>query len=317
MPPAAPPLARSGPRDPALDRVLPGTPRSGTGRTDARGTRRACPAEVIDVVVWVGQWGHSSRAVRRLRQRDDDRGLGRASTRTTSSPLRATWPHSTTPISSCVNGAHYDGWAGPRSRPWTRDRSSSAPPRNRGRSSTGGAGGSAPLVRPRVATGTSTASPRPWRTSPDAEDLLRPTGDGLGCADLEPLPATLDRRSSGLRPGAHLRGHRDRVRPHGRGASASPTQPRGLPARGRQRERARAPATSPPSRRALTDGTVDVLVYNTQTSGGIPEQLRAAAEDAGVPVVEVTESPADADVSFVEWQSAQLSALSDALSRTP
>ena len=30
---------------------------------------------------------------------------------------------------------------------------------------------------------------------------------------------------------------------------------------------------------ALADGTVDVLVFNSQTSGGIPEQLRAAAED--------------------------------------
>jgi zinc/manganese transport system substrate-binding protein len=56
-----------------------------------------------------------------------------------------------------------------------------------------------------------------------------------------------------------------------------------------------------------------VLIYNTQTSGSVPEQLRAAAEDADVPVVEVTESPADADSSFVAWQLDQLSELSDAL----
>jgi zinc/manganese transport system substrate-binding protein len=31
----------------------------------------------------------------------------------------------------------------------------------------------------------------------------------------------------------------------------------------------------------------------------------------------VTESPSDVNGSFVEWQLAQLSALSDALSRTP
>jgi zinc/manganese transport system substrate-binding protein len=68
---------------------------------------------------------------------------------------------------------------------------------------------------------------------------------------------------------------------------------------------------------ALADGSVDVLIYNTQTSGSVPEQLRSAAEDAGVPVVEVTESPSDADGSFVAWQLAQLSALSDALSGTP
>jgi zinc/manganese transport system substrate-binding protein len=68
---------------------------------------------------------------------------------------------------------------------------------------------------------------------------------------------------------------------------------------------------------ALADGSVDVLIYNTQTSGSVPEQLRSAAEDAGVPVVEVTESPSDVGGSFVAWQLAQLSALSDALSGTP
>jgi zinc/manganese transport system substrate-binding protein len=64
---------------------------------------------------------------------------------------------------------------------------------------------------------------------------------------------------------------------------------------------------------ALGDGSVDVLVVNTQTEGSIPASLRAAAEDARVPVVEVTESqPADAG-SFVAWQLEQLRQLSDAL----
>jgi len=64
---------------------------------------------------------------------------------------------------------------------------------------------------------------------------------------------------------------------------------------------------------ALGDGSIDVLIYNTQTSGSVPEQLRAAAEEAGVPVVDVSESPDDADGSFVAWQLAQLTELSDAL----
>ena len=68
--------------------------------------------------------------------------------------------------------------------------------------------------------------------------------------------------------------------------------------------------------RALADGSIDVLVYNTQTSGSIPEQLRASAEDAGVPVVEVTESMPEATGSFFAWQQAQLEALSDALAGT-
>lgn len=64
---------------------------------------------------------------------------------------------------------------------------------------------------------------------------------------------------------------------------------------------------------ALSDGSIDVLVYNTQTEGSVPEQLRAAAEAADVPVVEVTESVPDGDDSFVEWQLAQLQQLADAL----
>jgi zinc/manganese transport system substrate-binding protein len=68
---------------------------------------------------------------------------------------------------------------------------------------------------------------------------------------------------------------------------------------------------------ALTDGTADVLIYNTQTSGSVPERLRDAAEQAGVPVVEVTESPVDATGSFDAWQYAQVTALSDALSSIP
>ncbi|MGY1814556.1 metal ABC transporter solute-binding protein, Zn/Mn family [Blastococcus sp. SYSU D00820] len=64
---------------------------------------------------------------------------------------------------------------------------------------------------------------------------------------------------------------------------------------------------------ALRAGEIDVLVYNTQTEGGVPEQLRATAEEAGVPVVEVTESVPDDDASFVDWQLAQLRSLSEAL----
>jgi zinc/manganese transport system substrate-binding protein len=69
--------------------------------------------------------------------------------------------------------------------------------------------------------------------------------------------------------------------------------------------------------RVLADGAADVLIYNTQTSGTLPEHLRAAAEAAGVPVVEVTESPEDATGSFVAWQYGQVRRLTDALSRKP
>ncbi|OBG81904.1 ABC transporter substrate-binding protein [Mycobacterium sp. E802] len=65
--------------------------------------------------------------------------------------------------------------------------------------------------------------------------------------------------------------------------------------------------------RLLADHGVDVLIYNTQTEGSLPQQIRAAAESAGVPVVDVTETvPPGAD-SFETWQVGQLGALAEAL----
>lgn len=65
--------------------------------------------------------------------------------------------------------------------------------------------------------------------------------------------------------------------------------------------------------RLLGDKGVDVLVYNTQTEGSVPEQLRSAAESAGIPVVEVTETVAPGADSFEAWQVQQLDALAKAL----
>jgi zinc/manganese transport system substrate-binding protein len=58
---------------------------------------------------------------------------------------------------------------------------------------------------------------------------------------------------------------------------------------------------------------VDVLIYNTQTEGSVPQQIRSAAESAGVPVVEVTETVAPGAKSFEAWQVDQLTALAKAL----
>ena len=58
---------------------------------------------------------------------------------------------------------------------------------------------------------------------------------------------------------------------------------------------------------------VDVLIYNTQTEGSVPEQLRSAAEGAGIPVVNVTETVAPDAKSFEAWQVGQLTALAKAL----
>jgi zinc/manganese transport system substrate-binding protein len=64
---------------------------------------------------------------------------------------------------------------------------------------------------------------------------------------------------------------------------------------------------------ALRGGTMRVLVYNVQTEGSVPEQLRGVAEGADVPVVEVTESVPAGEPTFVAWQRAQLEALAGAL----
>jgi zinc/manganese transport system substrate-binding protein len=65
--------------------------------------------------------------------------------------------------------------------------------------------------------------------------------------------------------------------------------------------------------RLLRDKGVDVLIYNSQTQGSVPEQIRSAAEQAGVPVVEVTETVAPGTDSFEAWQVDQLTALAKAL----
>ncbi|MDG4665326.1 zinc ABC transporter substrate-binding protein [Mycobacterium sp. 236(2023)] len=66
----------------------------------------------------------------------------------------------------------------------------------------------------------------------------------------------------------------------------------------------------------LSDRGVDVLIYNTQTEGSVPEQIRGAAEQAGVPVVEVTETLPPEVKSFQDWQVAQLDALAKAFDVT-
>lgn len=66
-------------------------------------------------------------------------------------------------------------------------------------------------------------------------------------------------------------------------------------------------------RSALAGRRIDVLIYNTQTEGSIPEQIRTAAEQAGVPVVNVTETVAPGQTSFEDWQYTQLVALGKAL----
>ena len=304
-----------------------GSESGSTGATVRSGDPDACPGQVVDVAVSVGQW---SDLVERLG--------GACATVTTVVASSAVDPHSFEPDAAdiaafsdadlvVVNGAGYDGWAEAAvqnldSAPALVDVAEVAGPE----------GGEHPTEEHREAEGHGGADPHLWyepevvplvaeavteqlrALSPDAAAYL----DEQATAWAEELQPYLEAVES-LRAAAHGRtyaatetvfdrmaasvGLRD-VTPEGyRRAAGNESEP--------------APGDLTEFEAALADGSVDVLVYNVQTRGSIPDQLRAAAEDAGVPVVEVTESPSDADVSFVAWQLAQLSALSDALGATP
>ena len=60
------------------------------------------------------------------------------------------------------------------------------------------------------------------------------------------------------------------------------------------------------------DKSVDVLVYNEQTGGPQTDAVLEAAEKNGIPAVPVTETLPDG-VDYVEWMTANLKAVSDAL----
>jgi zinc/manganese transport system substrate-binding protein len=297
-----------------------GNAASGDGRTTSAGDTASCPGEVVDVVASVAQWGQIAREL-----------VGDCGTVTTIIASAAVDPHdfeaSTGDIAAftdadlvVVNGADYDSWA--EAAVETLDPAPVVVSAAEVAGIEPGAhAGEDSAVDPHlwydpdVVTETSTAiTAALTELSPDAADHFTDRATAWA-ADLEPyrtLVAELRTTASG-RTYAATETVFDRMAAAVGLTDATPEGYR----RAASNESEPAPRDLTAFETALADGTVDVLVFNSQTSGGIPEQLRAAAEDAGVPVVAVTESPADADGSFVEWQSAQLSALSDALSQTP
>ena len=285
---------------------------SDDGSAVATGDPGACPGEVVDVVVSVGQWGDLVRSVG-----------GDCANVTTIVASGAVDPHDFEPGTAdlaavsdadlvVVNGADYDHWA--------EEAVGSQDP------------APAVLSVAKVVDAPEGGDPHLWyapaavqavgpaladelaRLSPDAADFfqeragawqdgLRPYLDGVHA-----LGSTLSGRTYAAtepvfdRMAAAL-GLVDSTPQGYRRASSNESDP--------------APGDLVELETALAGGRIDVLIYNTQTSGSVPEQLRAAAEAADVPVVEVSESPEDPDGSFVAWQLAQLTDLSDALAATP
>jgi zinc/manganese transport system substrate-binding protein len=58
-----------------------------------------------------------------------------------------------------------------------------------------------------------------------------------------------------------------------------------------------------------------VLIYNTQTSTPITENLKQLAAKNSIPVIGISETVEPAGASFQDWQTKQLNALQAALSR--
>jgi zinc/manganese transport system substrate-binding protein len=291
---------------------------SGDGNTDdgaavSTGDPAACPGKVVDVVVSVAQWGD---IVRRLG--------GDCATVTTVVASGAVDPHDFEPRTADLaafsgadlvvdNGAGYDTWAADAVATFDPEPA---------------------VVSAAEAAGVPDkgADPHLWydpeavqRTAAAVTDelsVLSPDAAGYfterATAWQEELRPYLDAVAS-LRSVAAGRSYAATETVFDRMAAAVglvDATPEGY-RRAASNESDPAPGDLAAFEAGLRNGFANVLIYNTQTSGNVPEQLRAAAEGARVPVVEVTESPPDIDGSFVAWQVAQLSQLSDALSATP
>jgi len=267
--------------------------------TDA-GDPANCPGEVLDVVVSVAQWGSIV-----------DQLGGDCANVTTVLGSGAGDPHdheaSTGDIAAfedadlvVYNGAGYDEWAA--------DAADGVSPRPVVLEVAEVAGAQTgddphlwyePELVPRVADAVTQAL---GELSPDAAPYLQQQRQ-LFTTDLQPYVEALARLRD-LAPGRSYGATEPVFDRTARAVGLTDATPAGYrDAVGNDGEP--APGDLAAFQSALSEGRVDVLVYNTQTAGSLPEQLRAAAEDAGVPVVDVTESAPDDDGSFVEWQGDQ------------
>ncbi|MDT2004268.1 ABC transporter permease [Rhodococcus opacus] len=73
-----------------------------------------------------------------------------------------------------------------------------------------------------------------------------------------------------------------------------------------------APAAIATTRQLLTDKQVRALVYNVQTQDRVTQDVRATAESAGIPVVEVTETLPEG-LDYIQWQTNTAESLAAAL----
>ena len=275
------------------------------GATVAAGNPTACPGAVVNVVVSVSQWGDIAARLG-----------GACTTVTTVLASPAVDPHDFEPGTAAiaafsdaqlvvVNGAGYDQWA--------LDALGNLDP--------------APAVVSAATVAhvaTAGANPHLWYDPDTVQRMARALTDRLislspratsyflqrqaaWTHDLRPYLADVAQLKA-LAPG-HTYAATETVFDYlARGVGLTDVTPEGY-RRASSNDSEPAPGDLTAIRKELADGRVDVLVYNTQTSGTVPDELRAAARAAGVPVLAVTESPPTTGGSFLAWQTAQLQQL--------
>ncbi|KAA0085274.1 ABC transporter substrate-binding protein [Mycolicibacterium sp. P9-64] len=284
---------------------------SGASSTTAAASGGACPTTPVNVVVSVDQWGDIASALG-----------GECAKVTTVLASSSVDPHDFEPSPAdaatfanaqliVVNGVDYDPWA-------SKFAATSAP--------------NAPVVDAGVVTKTAAGSnPHLWYSPPAVNavadaitaelDKLAPDAKSYFADQRTAFTtsqAPYDKAISAIKAGASGKtyaatetvfdymaaavGLVDKTPPGYQNASANETDP--------------SPGDLDAFRRALADHQVNVLIYNTQTEGSVPQQIRSAAEAAGVPVVDVTETVPPGTTSFETWQVAQLNALAKALGVT-
>lgn len=278
----------------------------------APGSADGCPTAPVDVVVSVDQWG------------DIVSELGGACTNVkTVLASSSVDPHDYEPSPAdaasfagaklvVVNGADYDHWASDLA-------STSAP--------------NAPVISAAEVTGTADgANPHLWYSPAAVTAVADAVTAELAKIDPTAAGYFTERRaafSTTMQPNSALI---EKIKAGAAGKSYAATEsvfdyqaealglvnktPQGYQ-RAAANESEPTPADIEAFQKALADKQIDVLIYNTQTEGSIPEQIRSAAEKSGVPVVEVTETVAPGETTFVGWQDKQLEALAKALGVTP
>jgi len=293
---------------PAPAGTPPGTDTTTVAASPAAGP---CPTAPVDVVVSVDQWG------------DVVTELGGACTQvTTVLASSSVDPHDYEPAPAdaasfggaqliVVNGADYDHWA--------TDLAATAAP-------------AAPVVNAATVTGTADgANPHLWYSPSAVTAVADAVTAELSRIDPAAAGYFAERRSAfttTLQPYTDLIG---RIKTVAAGKTYAATesifdyqaQALGLVNKtpeGYQRAAAAEAEPSPADidafQNALAGKQIDVLIFNTQTEGAIPEQIRAAAEQNGVPVVDMTETVPPGETSFVGWQDKQLTWLAEALGVT-